>query len=110
MLWAAEKGITSGYPNGKFGVNDKITREQIAKMLYDYAKMKGYNVTKDLSTLDRFADKGRINSWAKDALAWAVSQGIMSGSADESPKLNPKNNATRAECASMVKKLFEKYE
>ena len=109
VLWAYDKGIVSGYTNGCFGTSDKITREQLALMMYKYAQMKGYDTTADADILSSFSDEAAISSWARGAIQWAASQGIMSGKgkgADGKPMLDPKGNATRAECAAMIKKLF----
>ena len=106
--WVYEQNIAAGYPNGNFGVADPITREQLALMLYKYAKLKGYKTTYSDNSLDRFGDTNQISSWAVEAMKWATANGVMNGSAHEVPLLNPKGNATRAECAAMIKKLFEK--
>ena len=109
VLWAYDNGIVSGYANGSFGTSDKITREQLALMMYKYAQTKGYDTTADDSILSSFSDEAAISSWARKAIQWATSHGIMSGKgngADGKPMLDPKGNATRAECAAMIKKLF----
>ena len=109
VLWAYDNGIVSGYANGSFGTSDKITREQLALMMYKYAQTKGYDTTADDSILSSFSDEAAISSWARKAIQWAASHGIMSGKgkgADGKPMLDPKGNATRAECAAMIKKLF----
>ena len=109
VLWAYDKGIVSGYANGSFGTSDKITREQLALMMYKYAQMKGYDLTSDDSILSSFSDEAAISNWARGAIQWAASWGIMSGKgkgSDGKPMLDPKGNATRAECAAMIKKLL----
>ena len=109
VLWAYDNGIVSGYANGYFGTSDKITREQLALMMYKYAQTAGYDTTSDAGILDSFSDKAAISSWARKAIQWATSHGIMSGKgngADGKPMLDPKGNATRAECAAMIKKLL----
>ena len=106
--WVYEQNIAAGYPNGNFGVADAITREQLAQMLYKYAKLKGYKTTYSDNSLERFGDTGKISNWAVEAMKWATSNGVMNGSAHEVPLLNPKGNATRAECAAMIKSLYEK--
>ena len=105
--WVYEQNIASGYPNGNFGVADQITREQLALMLYKYAKLKGYKTSYNDNSLTKFGDSDMISSWAIEAMKWATSNGVMSGSAHEVPLLNPKGYATRSECAAMIKKLFE---
>ena len=106
--WVYEQNIAAGYPNGNYGVADMITREQLALMLYKYAKLKGYTTSYSDTALNRFGDVDKISSWAIEAMKWATTNGVMNGSAHEVPLLNPKGYATRAECASMIKSLLEK--
>ena len=108
--WVYEQNIAAGYPNGYFGIADAITREQLAQMLYKYAKLKEYTTEYREDSLERFGDTGKISNWAIEAMKWATSNGVMNGSAHEIPLLNPKGNATRAECAAMIKSLIEKGE
>ena len=117
VLWAKENNIANGKADKEgviiFGVGQNITREELALMLYKYALLLGYDTSADPGASDGFADTDRISGWAKNAMDWAVTQGVMSGKGgDGAPKselrLDPKGNATRAECASMIKKLMEK--
>ena len=109
VLWAYENGIVGGYANGNFGTSDKITREQLALMMYKYAKAKGYDTTAESVVLEKFSDEAQISTWAREAIQWAASHVIMSGKgngADGKPLLDPQGNATRAECAAMMKKML----
>lgn len=101
VAWAADQGIINGYPNGKFGPNDKMTREQFAVTLYRYAKTP--TVT---GNLDKFTDKNTVSAFAKDAMTWAVNNGIMNGTGNG--KLSPRATATRAQVAQMIKNFVEK--
>ena len=108
VLWAKEKNIANGkIKDGKviFGVGQQITREELALMIYKYAKLQGYNMAKDDTAINKFSDSKKVSTWAKDAMNWAVSRGVMSG---KGAKLDPQGNATRAECASMIKNMIEK--
>ena len=110
VLWAYENGISKGYGE-KFGINDPITREQMAKMLYEYAKLLGGNMNYDESAWANFGDTNKVNGWAIDSLKWATSKGVINGSKganDTRYMIKPKGNATRAECAAMIKNLIEK--
>lgn len=113
VLWAYENEIASGYPNGKYGISDSIQREQLALMLYKYARNQGYDTTYQTDALAKFSDKEQISGWATEAFLWAVSEGIMSGKGNalvpNSYRLDPKGIATRAECASMIMKLLVIY-
>jgi len=108
VIWAKDNNIANGYGNGKFGVGDCISREQMAQMIYAYAKFRGLDVTVDGVVLDRFADPDEISSWAIPAIKWATSHGVINGTGDEIPRINPRGNATRAECAAMIKSFVEK--
>lgn len=106
VLWAAENGIVSGYDNGKYGVGDSITREQLAVMLYQYAAYKGYDITAR-TDFDKFTDANSISPWATQSLQWAVANGVMSGKGEI---LDPAGSATRAECAAMLRSFLLKFE
>lgn len=108
VLWASADGvnIVNGYENGMFGPGDNITREQIATMLYRYAKYKAYDVS-DYGNLDNYADVSFISPFAKDAMHWAVGAGIISGKSSSS--LAPQSTSSRAECAIMIMRFKNKY-
>lgn len=109
VMWAYANGIVSGYGNGNFGTNDKITREQLAMMLYKYAQQRSYDLDIKDNVLDSFSDTSKVSGWAKTSVQWAVTQGVISGkgSVGSDYKIDPAGNATRAECATMIKKLLE---
>ena len=98
--WAASKKIISGYGNGKFGPNDKITREQLAVILRNYAQFKKKDVSAR-TDLSKFTDNKYISSYAKDAVSWAVANKIISGKS-EGTRVDPHGKATRAETATML--------
>lgn len=104
VLWAYNKKIVSGYPDGRYGVFDPITREQMALMLYKYSQMNGFDTTFKSTAINTFGDKGKVSSWAVDAMNWAVSKNIISG---KGANLDPAGKATRGECATMMMKLLE---
>lgn len=93
--WAMENGVSDGTnPNGV------ITREQLATMLYRFAKNKGLvqePVTADLSV---FVDAGQISDYALDAMRWAVSVGLLNGM--DGSRLAPQGSAARAQVATML--------
>ena len=101
IAWAAEKGIASGYGDGRFGPDDDITREQLAVMLWHYAGSPASSV-QELN----FVDSGSASGFALDALRWAVENGILSGYGDG--QLAPQGAATRAQAAQMLKNFMEK--
>ena len=111
VMWAFDRKIVKGYGDtGVFGVSDDITREQMAQMLYAYAKNKGYELAADPSALGRFGDTALVSTWAQPAMRWAVTRGVLSGTGDDIPLLNPQGKTTRAECAALIRNLIEKVE
>ena len=73
--WASAAGVIAGYGDGTFGPNDDVTREQLAVMLYQYAKSKGYAV--DAGAALTQADASAVSFWAAEAVQWAVNNGIL---------------------------------
>ena len=99
--WAVDNGIIAGYANGNFGVNDNLTREQVATILYRY--MKSPEVKNIDSTLAKFKDVNRVSSFAKTAVAWAVQNNVISGMADG--RVAPTEGAARAQIASIIMRM-----
>ncbi len=106
ILWANENRIAKGNADGTFGVGKSIQRQAVAVMLYKYAEMRGFNLDANPGAIDGFSDASKVENWAKSAMEWAVTQGIIAGKGGN--KLDPKGNASRAECAAMLMKLVEK--
>ena len=94
MEWAKAKGVSDGT-----NPNANITREQLVTMLYRYA-----GSPKADGKLDSFSDSASVSTYAADAMQWAVANGIVNGS---NGKLNPQNNATRAEVAAILMRFCE---
>ena len=106
VMWAYQNGVVSGYDNGKFGPNDKVTREQMAVILKAYTeKVKGLN-TSATTSLSGFADAGKV-TWSKPFIQWAVAEGLLSGKAQNGKTyLDPQGNATRAEVAAIMRSFI----
>ena len=104
MNWAKQTGVSDGtMPE----VN--ITREQLATMLYSYAKLKGMDPIPNGMALSKFSDADSISTWASEAVSWAAYSGIISGRSNGT--VDPQAEATRAEMAVMLQqfvKLMEK--
>lgn len=105
ILWAKTKGVITGYQNGKFGVGDNITREQVATILYRYAKDYMKIDVKEAQQagqkkMNEFQDAKKVSSFAQDALAWAVGAGIITGK--KGGIIDPQGNAARAEIGTMI--------
>lgn len=96
--WAAENGVVAGYADGRFGVGDPLTREQMATILFRWADKQGKNVS-GRGDLTAFADKAQVSSYAADALAWAVDAGVITGANNA---LSPKGTSTRAQAATVL--------
>ena len=94
MNWAKAKGVSDGT-----NPTVNITREQLVTMLYRYAGSPAAN-----GSLDNFSDAASVSSYAVNAMQWAVANGIVNGS---NGKLNPQNNATRAEVAAILMRFCE---
>ncbi|WP_162609516.1 S-layer homology domain-containing protein [Flavonifractor sp. An82] len=105
VRWATAEGIMEGYGDGRFGPNDSITREQLATILYRYAKYKGYDVSAS-DDLSAFLDADQTGDWAVDAVKWAVGSGLLNGK--DGSRLDPQGVASRAEVATMLMRFMEK--
>lgn len=103
VAWGADKGIIAGIGNGMFAPDTEITREQMAVLIYNYAKYAGLDTA--TATLN-FTDNGSISSWASEAVAYCVNAGIISGRTDGS--FDPQGTATRAEVASILVRFIDK--
>lgn len=111
VSWARAEGIVSGYGDTNlFGPNDPVTREQLAKMLAQYAAEEGGAV---ISAADPAAFEGMGGSelasdWAREGLVWCCANGILSGDlTTDTPQLNPQSGANRAMMAKMIVKTLE---
>ncbi|MGN0980526.1 MAG: bacterial Ig-like domain-containing protein [Candidatus Avoscillospira sp.] len=105
VAWVTENGIFLGFGDGTFAPNTSISREQMATVLYRYVVYKGYNV-KSADSLDYFSDGKTVSAWAKEGVAWAVSNGILGGYTDGT--LRPLGTASRAEVAKMLTVFMER--
>ena len=99
VIWAAENGIVKGVNTTTFAPNDQITREQIATILFRYAKAE-----KVEGKLAGFPDAEKVSDYAADAMAWAVEQGLINGVSESDGKtyLAPQETATRAQIAVIL--------
>ena len=108
VMWASNEGIVNGYGDtGLFGSDDNITREQMALMMHRYAEYKGSD-TGTSGDLSEYKDASEVSEYAKEAMQWAVGNGIIVGE-ENGTALNPQGNATRAECAMIIERFVEKY-
>lgn len=97
--WAMDNGISDGT-----NMIGEVTREQLAAILYRYAKLKGYDTSKS-NKLDSFKDADKVSSWAVEAMQWANAEGLINGKSNS--MLDPQGKATRAETAAILMRFME---
>lgn len=102
--WAAANGIVNGVSETAFAPDDRITREQMAAILYRYAQFKGYDVTAS-ADLGAYTDAAQISAYAAAAMQWANAEGLITGNTGTT--LNPKGHATRAEAATILMRFCQ---
>ena len=102
-VWAGKNGIVTGVGDGRFDPDSSVTRQQIAVILYNYARYVNAD-TSARGDLSGYADESQVASWARDAVSWAVAEGIIKGSDN---RLTPGASATRAEVAAMLQRFAQ---
>lgn len=106
--WAWQHGYTSGTGDGAFSPNAGVTREMLAVFLYSYTKQKTGLDDEDWADLSAYPDGDEVSGWARNAMAWAVYEGLISGSnVGGTTYLLPGQTATRAQVAQIVMKYME---
>jgi hypothetical protein len=102
IRWAVDKGIVEGHGDGTFAPNDPVTREQLAKIIFGYARFKGVNTLAAVD-LNKYPDADRVSEWAVSYMQWAVGSGLITGSDENGVAyLLPQGNASRAQVATIV--------
>ena len=102
LCWAYENGLAAGRDDGSFDGSAGVTRQELAVMLWRWAKLTGE--AEPAGDLSAFSDAGSVSDWAREGVTWAVSQGLLRGSEG---KLNPRANVTRAETAQILQRFLE---
>ena len=103
VIWAAANGIVTGTDSTSFSPDTKVTREQLAAILYRYAQYRKLD-TDASAKLNSFTDADSVSAYASEALGWAVSEGLINGA---SGKLMPKGDATRAQVAAILHRFVK---
>jgi hypothetical protein len=103
VYWAAGCGIVDGFADGSFHPEEAITREQLCTMLHRYALSPA---PADASALAAFSDSASVSPFAVTPMTWAVSQGLVSGTAAN--QLSPRSGATRAQVAAILTRYITK--
>jgi len=104
--WASSIDVIGGFPDGTFGPQRNIQRQQIAAMLFRYAQHLNLDTTAPAGALASFADSARVGAWANEAMRWAVHNGLITGM---NGLLAPTNNATRAQTVAMLQRFVETF-
>lgn len=99
VAWASQNGVVAGYEDETFRPERKVTREEFAQMLYNYAEYKEYDLTAS-ADLSKYPDAGKISGWAETAMAWANGNGLING--HDNGMIDPIGTATRAQAASIL--------
>ena len=103
IQWATSNHLVSGYKSGKFKPAEPITRQQMASMLYGYAKFSGYNL-KVRGSLGNYSDAKELTHYAVKPMKWALGNHLITGRKD---KLEPLENVTRGEFAHILQAMEE---
>lgn len=103
VIWAYENKIVSGIGNDKYAPDANLTREELANILYGYAKYKGASLAAP-ADISGYADAHKVSTWAKDTLKWAVGEGLISGKANN--LIAPADQASRAETAVILQRFI----
>ena len=103
VRWAVSERLATGYGNGYFGVADLITREQLATILYNYAKYQGCDVS-GAAKLAAYTDAASISGYALTPMKWANAAGLLQGDGD---RLAPGGNAQRCQVAAILHRFCE---
>ena len=106
--WAIDVGVTTGYDNGKFGVGDKMTREQLVTFLYRYAALIDIDTTVEedeaAQIAAQYTDFNKVSSFSKDAIVWALANGVISGQGGI--KVDPQGGAQRCQVAQIMYNIY----
>ena len=101
VIWAKNAGIVNGTSKTTFSPSASVTREQLAAMLMRYTSFLHYS-TRDRADLSIFADSGKVSSYAKDSMAWAVKIGLITGT--DATTLSPGSQASREQFAAILRR------
>ena len=99
IIWAYNAGVTLGKTATTFAPNDSITRAEIVTMVYRYSG------SPTVSGVPNFTDAASVGAWARDAIIWATSVGVVNGYTDGS--FGPNKTALRSEMAAMLHRYME---
>lgn len=104
VIWAYNAGVVAGVSATQFAPNEALTREQMVTMLFGYAGREETLSGSD-GALAGYQDQASVSGWARAAMAWAVSSGVISGTS--ATTLSPQKIGTRAEVATVLMQFCE---
>lgn len=105
VKWGFENKIVAGTSESTFAPMDSLTREQLCVMLYNYTKYIGAKT--EFADISSYSDGSTVSKWAKEAVSWVVQEKIITGKGNNI--LAPKDGATRAEAAAVIRRYTEKF-
>lgn len=105
IAWAEENGIVKGYGNGKFGPDDKVTREEMATIIARFMDYKKIELGND--EVEDFADSDKVSDWAKESVSRIQKSNLIKGKGNGI--FDPKADSTRAEVATLMLRILENY-
>lgn len=105
VAWGAENKVVEGLGNDTFAPTANITREQLAAMVYRYAKTLGYGYEGEWTSQLDFNDTEKVSDWSLEAVNWLVDNGVLTGKPGQ--LLDPQGNATRAEVATVLERFVK---
>ena len=106
ISWAYDAGVVDGFDAYTFKPDQNVTREQLAAILYRYAKYMNLS-TSGSAYLAKYKDADKIANWAYDAMAWANYRGLINGTS--ATRIDPKGYATRAQIAAILHRFAVEY-
>ena len=103
VRWAASLGIVTGYADGGFRPNATVTREQMAAILFRFAKAQGLDTTQGGMAIREFQDFDQLSPYAAEAMTWAVNAGILKG---DQNRLLPQSPCARGQIVTLLHRLL----
>lgn len=101
VAWAAERGVAEGYPDGTFRPDLPVSRQQLAAMLWRYARLEGTGGAR--ASLRGYRDAREVSGYAREAVSWALAEGILQGTKDG--MLQPQGRAARGQTAVLLERF-----
>lgn len=108
VAWAAANGVVEGDGNGLFRPEDSLKRQELVKILYNYASKVRQLDDSEKADISAYTDRDELADWALEATRWSVGTGIVKGVSET--ELSPGSNAKREQLATMLVRFLDHYE